>query len=138
VKGKETPMSDSDTAAGLRDALPAILTLLGDYGRLMDGREAQAWSRIFTEEGVLAIGKHEVRGRAALADFADKAVAGIHIQSVPSFELLPDGSVDARSNFLFVRAGQVQTIAGMYHDVMVPEGNRFVFARRDINILVRS
>jgi len=131
-------MSDSDTAAGLRDALPAILTLLGDYGRLMDGREGAALSQIFTDDGVLAIGKHEVRGRAALADFVDKAVAGTHIQSVPSLEPLPDGSVDARSNFVFVNAGTAQLMSGTYHDVLVPEGSRFLFVRRDINILVRS
>jgi SnoaL-like domain len=134
----ETALSDNDTAPGLRDALPAILTLLGDYARLIDGREAEAFGRIFTADGVLAIGKREVSGRAALADFAAKAVAGTHIQSVPSLALLPDGSVDARSNFLFVGAGQVQIMSGMYHDVMVPEGDRLVFVRRDISIPVRS
>jgi len=133
----ETALSGHDTAPGLPAALPAILTLLGDYGRLIDGREAEAFSRIFTQDGVLAIGKHEVRGRAALADFAATAVAGTHIQSVPSRALLPDGSVDARSNFLFAGAGQVPAMSGMYHDVMVPEGDCFVFVRRDISILVR-
>jgi hypothetical protein len=123
--------------SGLPEIWPTVLNLLGDYGRLIDGREAEAWSRIFAEDGVLAIGKHEVQGRAALAEFAAKSLAGIHIQSVPTVELLADGTVDARSNFVFHGPGGTVS-CGMYHDVIVPDGDRFVFHRRDINIMVRS
>ncbi len=123
----------------MTDNIRAILKLLGDYGRLIDGREAAAWSRLFGDRGTLAVGEREITGPAELTEFAANSPPGVHVQSVPSvFEPGPDGTVRAESNFVFVNADTGKTTAGTYRDELEPDGDAFTFARRDIDIRVRQ
>jgi SnoaL-like domain len=115
-----------------------VLRVLADYGQLIDGREATAWSGLFGNDGVLAVGDREIRGRAELAEFAAQSPAGVHMQSVPSIELCPDGSAYVESNFVFMNAGTGKLIAGSYHDQLVQDEDVYIFARRDISIRART
>ena len=118
--------------------IPAVLRLLGDYGRLIDGRETTAWSRLFGDKGTLAVGEREITGAAELTEFAAQSPAGVHVQSVPSIESRPDGTVYAESSFVFVNAETGKLTAGSYRDELAPDGDVFVFDRRDISIRVRT
>jgi hypothetical protein len=120
------------------ELIPAILRLLGDYGRLIDGREAVAWGRLFGDEGTLAVGEREITGAAELTEFAAQSAEGVHVQSVPSLEPRPDGTVYAESSFVFVNAATGKLTAGSYRDELAPDGDTFFFVRRDISIRVRT
>jgi SnoaL-like domain len=129
---------DDRTALDLQSDLPAVWKLLGDYGRLIDGREPEAWSRLFAQDGILAVGDREIRGQSELAAFASASPIGIHLQAVPSIEQEPDGTIRVASNFLFANAATGGIVAGMYQDEIVITGGRPVFARRDIDTRVRG
>jgi hypothetical protein len=122
----------------LAAVLPAVWNLMGDYARYVDGREAVAWSRLFGESGVLAVGKREITGPAALEEFGAQSAAGVHVQGIPTVERRPDGSIRATSSFVFVNATTHALVAGEYRDDIVDSGDGLVFARRQIEMRVRS
>jgi hypothetical protein len=122
----------------LSGLLPAIWKLQGDYGRLVDGRDAEGWSRLFGENGTLAVGSREITGREALAAFGAQSSVGVHVQGVPSVERQTDGRIHARSNFVFINAETHAVLAGEYRDDIEHTGDGVVFARRQIEMRVRT
>jgi hypothetical protein len=114
--------------------LADVLQLQADYARLIDAREAEPWSRLFTDDGVLIREEGPVEGRADLVTFATESPVGVHLSGVPSLEARPDGTVHATSHFVFVNSGTRRITSGTYHDTLVPGGEGLVFARREVDV----
>jgi hypothetical protein len=122
----------------LTAVLPEVLGLLASYARFVDGREAEAFSRIFGDSGVFALGEREISGPEDLAAFAAGSPAGVHVQGVPVMEQQADGSLRAISNFVFVNSETHQVVAGEYRDEIVRSGDGLVFRRRQVETRVKS
>lgn len=122
----------------LPELLAAVWNLMGDYARFVDGREAAAWSRLFGEAGVLAVGKREFSGSEDLERFGAQSAPGVHVQGIPTVEVRPDGSIHATSSFVFVNAATSALVAGEYRDDIVRSAEGLVFARRQIEMRART
>jgi hypothetical protein len=129
-------MTDTDVEE-LSGLLPEVWTLLGNYARFVDGRDAAAWSRLFAEKGVLQVGDREIVGRAALEEFGANSAAGVHLQGVPGVEVGSDGTFRVTSNFYFINAGTGALLAGEYRDLLERSADGLVFTRRAIDMRAR-
>lgn len=118
--------------------LAAVWQLQADYARHVDGRDAAAWSRLFSQNGTLAVGTKEITGRDALEAFGAGSSAGVHLQGVPSVERGADGRIRAISSFMFVNAETHAVLAGEYRDDIEQTDEGLVFARRQIEMRVRG
>ena len=118
--------------------LARVLALHSDYGRFIDSRRLVAWSELFSEDGMLAVGGREIKGRDALAAFAEGLAPGVHVQAVPHVNPRDDGGIDAAASFVFVRAATGALLAGQYTDQLALENGRCVFVRRQIDILAQT
>jgi hypothetical protein len=129
----------SERRSGLsEEERSAAVRLLVEYARFVDDADGPAWSALFGEDGVLAVGENEVSGRQELAAFAENSTRGVHIQGEATFKRRSDGSIDSSSSFIFTRAADGGVIAGWYTDHLVRHDGRLVFARRHIDIRARS
>jgi len=118
------------------DVLGAVVRLSADYARLVDNREATAWSELFAPDGCMDLGGRRITGRAALAEFAAAATAGVHTPGLPSVTV--DGDrIESRSPFVFVSTGGT-VLAGWYHDELTWDGDRLVFAVRRVDMRATS
>ena len=118
--------------------LAKVLTLQADYARFVDTRDAKSWGDLFGADGILAVGKREIRGKDAIAEFGATSSRGVHVQAVPHVESRTDGGLEATSSFVFVNGETGALIAGIYRDELAPDGDGFIFARRQIDMLVRT
>jgi hypothetical protein len=116
----------------------AAVRLLVEYARFVDDADGVAWSALFGEDGVLAMGENEISGKQELAAFAENSPRGVHIQGGATFQRRPDGSIDSQSSFIFTRAADGGVAAGWYTDHLVRHDDRVVFARRHVDIRARS
>ncbi|WP_024793972.1 nuclear transport factor 2 family protein [Tomitella biformata] len=76
-----------------------LLELEGQYSRFFDDHDGDAWSGLFTPDGIYQsrdAGATFVQGRAALKDFCDNApFDGLHLFHLPQVTIL-DGTATAR------------------------------------------
>jgi SnoaL-like domain len=134
-----SPATVPESTSGLtEDEHRAAVALLVQYARFLDYLDGAAWSALFAEDGVLSFGDREITGREKLASFGQNSPRGVHIQGEAMFQRQPDGSVTCQSSFVFASTADGGVMAGWYTDRLVPDGNRFVFARRHIDIRARS
>jgi hypothetical protein len=117
-----------------QEVLADVVQLQADYARLIDAREAESWSRLFAEDGVLVREEGPVEGRAELVTFAVESPVGVHLPGVPSLDLRPGGTVSATSHFVFVNSGTRRITSGTYHDTIVRGEEGLVFARREVEV----
>lgn len=123
-------MTDSNLAVENR---AAVDQLLAEYARLADLKDVKRWRALFTDDAVIVLGETELRG-SALTDFVASGPVGTHVQGVPSVTLGDGGVVQSRSPFAFVHADGSGVIGGWYHDLLVPEGREYRFARRAMEV----
>ena len=120
-------------------AVAMVMSLFADYARHLDlERDPQAWARLYSADGVLALATREIRGAEPLAEFAAGSVPGVHVQAVPHLQARDDGGIDARSSFIFMTVATGDVRSGYYTDQLARQGDRFVFVRREIRILART
>ena len=62
----------------------------------------------------------------------------MHVQAVPHLQAREDGGLDARSSFIFITVATNDLRAGYYIDQLTWQGDRFVFARREISIMAQT
>jgi uncharacterized protein (TIGR02246 family) len=117
----------------------AIERLLLEYGRTLDARDFQAYSRLFAKDGVWSGGMGTVQGPVAIQAFMEKAIPGPN--SGHSFHLLSNFVIDVQgetatawSRWQFVVPGPDGkpnvAQAGRYEDTLVREEGRWKFRRR--------
>jgi hypothetical protein len=128
------------TDAAIGDGVVAqVMALFADYAGHLDlRRNPQAWAELFRRDGSLVTADREVRGREALREFAVGSIPGVHVQAVPRLQARPDGGLDSVTSFVFIIAATGDLRAGYYTDQLEQDGDRYVFARRQISMLVRT
>jgi len=123
----------------LSSVLPALWNLLGAYARAVDSRDTAAVARLFGHgSGTLALPDRDVTGDSALADFVEQAPRGVHVQGVPTVELVTDGALHVTSNFVFVNAVTYALTSGEYSDEIRQGEDGLFFAHRAITIKIRT
>jgi 3-phenylpropionate/cinnamic acid dioxygenase small subunit len=123
------------------DAQPAreelIRRTLAEYCHFTDAGDFDDWVNLFTENGSFCIFGQSHTGHAALRAFIEDDQPphrrGLHL-TTDSIIRFDGNCARVRSNFLFVAAGDTAGIvaaAGLYHDVLVPSGDRWLFQERE-------
>jgi hypothetical protein len=116
-----------------------VMALFADYARHLDHhRDPGAWAELFGTDGTLVVRDREITGNDALQKFAADSVPGVHVQAVPHLAVREDGGLDATSSFVFVTVATADMRAGYYVDHLAWQGDRLVFARREIGIMART
>ena len=116
-----------------------VMALFADYARLLDRqRDPDAWAELFGPDGVFVVRGRELTGHDALQKFATDSVPGVHVQAVPQLQVREDGGLDATSSFIFITVATNDLRAGYYVDHLAWQGDRLVFARREINIMAQT
>jgi SnoaL-like domain len=116
-----------------------VMALFADYARHLDlRRDPQAWAELYRADGSLVTGAREINGRDALREFAVGSIPGVHVQAVPHLQARADGGLDSVTSFVFIIAATGDLRAGYYTDHLERDGDRYVFVRRQISMLVRT
>ena len=116
-----------------------IRTVLLNYGRFLDARDFQAYSRLFAKDGEWVGGFGTVKGPAAIQAFMEKNIPGpntgntYHILS--NFEIEVHGdTATAWSRWAYIVPGPdnkpVIAQGGRYDDILVRENGAWKFQRR--------
>jgi len=116
-----------------------VMALFADYARHLDlQRDPGAWAALFGAGGALVVRDREISGAEKLQEFAEQSIPGVHVQAVPHLQARPDGGLDAVSSFVFMTVETRDFRSGYYADYLAWQGDRLVFARREITILAQT
>jgi uncharacterized protein (TIGR02246 family) len=116
-----------------------IRAVLTDYGRFLDARDFESYSRLFAKDGEWIGGMGTVKGPAAIQVFMEKNIPGPN--TAHNYHLLSNFEIDvhgdtatAWSRWAFVVPGpdKKPSIAqgGRYDDLLVRENRHWKFKRR--------
>jgi len=119
----------------------AVLDTVARYCQLCDDGRFEEWAELFSDDAEFAVMGQVHRGPAAIRDFISAAMGpearGRHITANPVVEV--DGDTATTSiDYLFVKGAgaSFQVInVGRYNDVLVRDGDRWLFAKRSITML---
>jgi len=134
--------NDASIAARLQrlEDIEEIRTLLTDYGRLLDLRDLEGYSKLFAKDGEWVGGFGSAKGPAEILVFMQKNLGTgpnktgtYHILSNFEIEVKGD-SATAWSRWTFIVPGPdgkpILSQAGRYDDLLVRENGRWRFKRR--------
>jgi hypothetical protein len=113
----------------------AATRLSADYARLLDGRDAQAWSELFAADAQLNFGERRIVGRDAIREFGAASVPGVHL-SGPVAVTSYGETITCESAFVFANSRTGVVLAGYYRDQLAWSEQRLVFVVREIDIRV--
>jgi uncharacterized protein (TIGR02246 family) len=132
-----------DTAARLAriEDIEAIRLLLTDYGRTLDGRDAEGFAALFAVEGEWIATGHFVEGRDAIRAMIERLLANSkaegqsHLLTNYTIEV-DQGMATAMSRFYVVApaadgAPRIR-LSGRYDDLLVREDGKWRFLRRTL------
>jgi hypothetical protein len=116
-----------------------VMALFADYAGLLDrNRDPGAWAELFGQDGIFIVRGRELTGHEALREFATNSVPGVHVSAVPHLRGRADGGLDATSSFIFMNVATNDLRSGYYLDHLAWQGDRLVFARREIAIMAQT
>jgi ketosteroid isomerase-like protein len=134
--------NDASVAARLQrlEDIEQIRTLLLDYGRFLDSRDLNAYSRLFAQDGEWVGGFGSAKGPAGILEFMQKNL-GTGPNRNGSYHILSNFEIDVKgdtatawSRWTFIVPGSdgkpVISQAGRYDDQLVRENGRWKFKRR--------
>jgi SnoaL-like domain len=111
------------------DDYAAIRELITDYALALDAGDIDGCTQLFTADAEVKVyGRSFVRHEGLRKMFAD-APHGLHLTGVSRIDIHGD-TATARSQVLFVRAGDLQLRPGLYDDELIRDGERWRFRRR--------
>jgi 3-phenylpropionate/cinnamic acid dioxygenase small subunit len=129
------------TGSAAQSAEEKIRRTLARFCHFTDTGAFDAWVRLFVHDGCFAMMGQEHRGPEELRAFIEEDQPperrGMHLTTDSLIEIA-DGEARASSNFIFVAAGKTTNIVvatGRYHDILVPAGEEWLFARREAEIV---
>ena len=107
----------------------AIRALIAAYALALDAGDVDAAAQLFTPDGEFLVYGRSFVGHDAIAAMFGAAPRGLHLTGLSSIEIRDD-TASARSQVLFVRAGDLHLRPALYDDAMVRDGGRWRFVRR--------
>src|SRR5262245_46627378 len=115
----------------------AIQELCARYCHTIDSQDAEGWARCFTADGVFEFDGWAIRGRAALAEYAE-----VHARVMRCRHLTLNCLYEVREDRATGRSATVVTLAtaggykilghGAYQDQLVKEGGQWRLAYRRV------
>lgn len=128
-------------ASAPQSAEEKIRHTLARFCHLTDTGDFDNWVRLFADQGCFVLLDKVYQGHAELRAFIEEdqppELRGMHLTTDSVIEIT-EGEARVSSNFLFVAAGRtanVVVVTGRYHDVLVPCGEEWLFARRETEIV---
>jgi uncharacterized protein (TIGR02246 family) len=122
--------------------------LIARYNRSIDTGDKAEFVSLYTEDGIwVSPMEGTFEGRGAIGDWFDEFYArespyhnGQHRVTNVIFDSVEPGRCDVWSNWTFVgskNGGPHTTVMGNYLDVLVKEGDRWLFEKRTIEIIAK-
>lgn len=112
-----------------REAHPAIRELLAAYALTLDVGDIPGCVELFTADALFQVYGRSFVGHDSIRKMFEDAPKGLHHIGV-SLIGIRDDTATARSQVLFVRAGDLHLRPALYEDELVREGERWRFRIR--------
>lgn len=116
----------------MTDDEAAIRALIADYALALDAGDPDACVRLFAPDGEFCVYGRSFAGHDGIVTMFREAPHGLHLTGVSRIAVRGD-TATARSQVLFVRAGDLQLRPALYDDELVRDprdGGRWRFQRR--------
>jgi hypothetical protein len=107
----------------------AIRGLIADYALALDARDIDGCVRLFTDDGEFLVYGRSFTGRDGIGQMFSDSPHGLHLTGVSRIDVRGDAAT-ARSQVLFVRAGDLQLRPALYDDELTRQGPQWFFRRR--------
>lgn len=107
----------------------AIRELIAGYALALDARDIDACVRLFTADGEFLVYGRSFAGRDGVRQMFSDSPHGLHLTGVSRIDVRGDAAT-ARSQVLFVRAGDLQLRPALYDDELIRQGPQWFFRRR--------
>jgi ketosteroid isomerase-like protein len=109
--------------------LSAIRDLLADYALALDAGDVAGCVELFTADAQFQVYGRSFEGPDGIGQMFGDAPKGLHHTGVSRIHVRDD-TATARSQVLFVRAGDLHLRPALYDDELVREGGRWRFRVR--------
>ena len=106
-----------------------IRELIAAYALALDAGDVDECVRLFTADAQFLVYGRSFDGHEAIRKMFQDAPRGLHLTGVSHIEI-HDNTAAARSQVLFVRAGDLHLRPALYDDEFVREGTEWRFQRR--------
>jgi uncharacterized protein (TIGR02246 family) len=107
----------------------AIRELIAAYALALDAGDVDACVQLFTADGEFLVYGKTFAGHDGIGKMFRDAPRGLHLTGVSHIDVNGD-TARARSQVLFVRAGDLQLRPALYDDELVRAGEQWRFRRR--------
>jgi len=107
----------------------AIRELIAGYALALDAGDIDGCVQLFTADAEFAVHGRSFAGHDGIATMFREAPHGLHLTGVSQVDFRGD-TATARSQVLFVRAGDLQLRPALYDDELVRVDGRWRFRRR--------
>ena len=110
----------------------AIRGLIGDYALALDAGDLDGCVQLFASDAEFVVYGRSFDGHDGIAKMFRDAPRGLHLTGVSRIDVR-DNTATARSQVLFVRAGDLHLRPALYDDELVrdtTDGGRWRFRRR--------
>lgn len=112
-----------------RDDEAAIRELLADYALALDVGDVDDCVQLFAPDGEFLVYGKTFAGHDAIAGMFRAAARGLHLNGSARIEVVGEWAT-ARSQVLFVRAGDLQLRPAIYDDELTRTTGQWRFAQR--------
>jgi uncharacterized protein (TIGR02246 family) len=113
----------------MTDARDAIRELIAAYALALDAGDIDGCVALFARDGEFAVYGRAFVGQDRIATMFRDAPRGLHLTGASHIDVDGDAAT-ARSQVLFVRAGDLQLRPALYDDELVCADGRWRFSRR--------
>jgi uncharacterized protein (TIGR02246 family) len=113
----------------MTDDQAAIRRLIADYALALDVGDADACVKLFTPDAEFLVYGRSFAGHDAIGKMFRDAPRGLHLTGISRIDVR-DNTATARSQVLFVRAGDLHLRPALYDDELVRDDGQWRFARR--------
>ena len=113
-----------------------IADLLATYCIAFDDQDWETFAGLWTDDAAFVVEEHAFEGKQNLLDFLTTCLpegyVSKHMISQPLIRFSDDGrTAHARTDVVWIAANFRNAIVGRYVDVIVREGDRWLFRRRE-------
>jgi uncharacterized protein (TIGR02246 family) len=114
------------------DDQAAIRELIAGYALALDGGDIDACVQLFTADAEFVVYGRSFAGHEGIAKMFRDAPRGLHMTGLSRIDVGPDepGTATARTQVLFVRAGDLHLRPALYDDFLVRDDGQWRFQQR--------
>jgi len=111
------------------DDQAAIRELIAGYALALDAGDIDGCVQLFTGDAEFVVYGRSFAGHDGIAKMFSDAPRGLHLTGLSRIDVRDD-TATARSQVLFVRAGDLHLRPALYDDDLVSDGGQWRFRRR--------